>query len=445
MPYPRRQFQYAMPRQAAAVLEYDMNTRLSDGRIVDRSGSGYHGTPSQGCVAPGVFARGWQFDGVDDVLNCGDVTQLNAATAFTIECWVKPNAALLATNIVYAKYNTVNDDRIALYGTAGGALNYIEDDGTTYEASTAVVLRAGVWTHVVIVRDGALVGNVNRVKMFIDGAQVALAFVNNFPASTANLATYPLVLGARLSTGAGSAPVVAGNFRVWPTALSAAQVLSVYLEGAKLPTLHHSMQDVPVSLANMTAGFRVDESEWTVFGGEHKVTEDALRQRWLELIVGTGMASLQSDQVFGTWCFDWFMNASAEESYLAFVASNKDGHYSSASQVGYMLYHSTGIAGGAVRLYRLNGGSITLLLTSAFIPAGLKYSWTVTRTLSGLFTLYVLGGAYSSWTNVGSASDSTTTVSWFFCANFRNMVGEKISNLQFYRGGLDPTLGQLPR
>jgi len=382
---------------------------------------------------------------VDDVLNCGDVTQLNAATAFTIECWVKPNAALLATNIVYAKYNTVNDDRIALYGTAGGALNYIEDDGTTYEASTAVVLRAGVWTHVVIVRDGALVGNVNRVKMFVDGAQVALAFVNDFPASTANLATYPLVLGARLPTGAGSAPVVAGNFRVWSTALTAAQVLALYLEGAKLPTLYHSMQDVPVSLANVGAGFKVDESEWTVSaigGGAFKVTEDASRQRWLELMSASQVASAPSDQVSGTWVWDWYMNTFASEGVVIFL-SNIVGMYNTAGISGYMVYH----AGGAItRFYRISAAVPSQIFPTAFTPANnQKYSFCVTRTLAGLFTLYVKGGAYADWTSLGSGTDATHWTSAYFNASLWGQIGEKISNLQFYRGGLDPTLGQLPR
>ena len=125
------------------------------------------------------------FDGVDDYVDCGDVSTLSNATTFTYSGWYK-QSTLDVIAYMFGSYIDVSN-RVFIYTWSNGLLNFqIEKSGTNYYArfdySTAVT--AGQWFHLAVVYDGSGATNADKVKIYIDGVLMTLSFIGAFPTST---------------------------------------------------------------------------------------------------------------------------------------------------------------------------------------------------------------------------------------------------------------------
>ena len=56
----------------------------------DLSGNGNTGTATGTTIVDGVFGKERSFDGVDDVVSCGNPATLNLVSAISVEAWIKP-------------------------------------------------------------------------------------------------------------------------------------------------------------------------------------------------------------------------------------------------------------------------------------------------------------------------------------------------------------------
>ncbi len=148
----------------------------------DRSGQGNNGTLAGGPMrAIGKLGQALGLDGVNDFVDTADINTLDNASAFTVSAWVKENSLLTDKGIV-AKWDFSTQGNFAFQtgqGIAGGLTLFLattlSDSGTGSRTDTTnAVLTAGKWQHVAVVFDGSLTGNTNRVKMYVDGANVPL-------------------------------------------------------------------------------------------------------------------------------------------------------------------------------------------------------------------------------------------------------------------------------
>lgn len=132
------------------------------------------------------------FDGSDDYLNIGDITELNITQSFTVSFWMKQDnntaydrmfhklgANSLTQDISVATYN--ND----FYVEVGNGSN-----SYGYWPSYASTISSGTWFHVAAVYDGTQTGNSNRLKLYINGSPVTMSYSGTIPSSTYNLAGY---------------------------------------------------------------------------------------------------------------------------------------------------------------------------------------------------------------------------------------------------------------
>jgi len=126
-----------------------------------------------------------EFDGLNDYINCGFMPSLDAVQHFTINTWVNmPNVSgtkrMMGKRYSSAYLIAFNFTNNVLYLAVNGSYGYAN---ANFSINT--------WYNIAMVFDGTLTGNANRLKLYIDGVQQTLTFVNTVPSITYNFALNP--------------------------------------------------------------------------------------------------------------------------------------------------------------------------------------------------------------------------------------------------------------
>jgi hypothetical protein len=181
---------------------------------------GNDGTGSNVSVVTGLIGNALEFNGSDSNVNVGDVAELNSVERFTIAFWMNQDVIDTQDNIF--RKGAVAGTRIRIIViVAGGLLRFEVLGNVAYGAlDYSAVISALQWHHVIVVFDGSLVGNSERLKVYVDGIQVSLAFTGSIPAATSNLS------GSDASIGftSGSFDGKLDDFRIYNVALTEAEV-----------------------------------------------------------------------------------------------------------------------------------------------------------------------------------------------------------------------------
>lgn len=197
----------------------------------DSSGNGYTGTllpvASEPTWVAGKYGQGLSFDGANDYLNCGDISSLNSASAFTIEAWVKQDDNS-AFNRIFAKDADANND--ILFSSYSGAL-YFEvgnaSNPSAYWEGYSTTISSGTWFHAALVYNGSGSTNADKIKMYINGAARLLLFSNTFPSTTANLTAVNFYLGVAAQDGIFFDGTI-DELRVYNRVLTTAEISDLY-------------------------------------------------------------------------------------------------------------------------------------------------------------------------------------------------------------------------
>jgi len=150
----------------SGMISYWKLDETSAGPVVDCYGSN-DGTNNGATInQPGQVGTAYDFDGVDDYVDCGDISELNGASAFTIIGWIRQNN-LNNNERVFDKIKDGDHDiSVAPYNNriyfevGNGANSY------GYWTGVPSTLFSGVWYHLAAVFDGSATGNANRAKSF---------------------------------------------------------------------------------------------------------------------------------------------------------------------------------------------------------------------------------------------------------------------------------------
>jgi hypothetical protein len=141
-----------------------------------------------------------EFNGNNSNINLGDVTMLNAVSAFSIAFWMRQDV-IDVTDIIFRK-QIDGTHRIYTWTDAGGPFYFQIYDGAFMNASFdySVVIEADTWYHVAWVFDGSQTGDANRMKCYVDANPITLSFAGAAPAVTPDLSGASAFIGLAASS-----------------------------------------------------------------------------------------------------------------------------------------------------------------------------------------------------------------------------------------------------
>ncbi len=127
------------------------------------------------------------FDGSDDLVNCGDIDALDNISKMTLEAWVRFSALGRLNSIICKRGDHYNKFQLSLGESSNtDDIRVQMGDGTLgYGYTSADIISTGTWYHLAMVFDGTQTGNADRLKLYVNGVQQSLAFSDTVPAVTA--------------------------------------------------------------------------------------------------------------------------------------------------------------------------------------------------------------------------------------------------------------------
>ena len=192
-----------------------------------------------------------EFDGGDDNIAVGDITELNSVANFSISFWMKQDVTPASDAIftktlnatTYLTVTTVSSGTFRLTMYNGGAVS------ARYDYSAP--MPQGNKYHVIITYDGAGVTNADKVKLYINGVAISwTVFSGTFPATTQNMATAIASIGAAASSFDGNL----WDFRIYSETVSAANAAIIHLNGSYTTNMVHrwKLDELTGTVANDT-------------------------------------------------------------------------------------------------------------------------------------------------------------------------------------------------
>jgi Concanavalin A-like lectin/glucanases superfamily len=159
---------------------------------------------------------------------------LDAIPAFTFSVWAR-QTTLDVIGGLFHKYVT-GATQTGLYTYNDGFL-YFEISNATIGyvfVDYSTVISAGAWFHLAAVFNGALTGNTNRAKLYLNGTLLSVSNGGTVPALTSNHdavagSVVPLTLGRYMAGTPTSWVGALDDLRVWNRALEADEVRTLYL------------------------------------------------------------------------------------------------------------------------------------------------------------------------------------------------------------------------
>ena len=140
--------------------------------------------------APFANTKSLLFDGLDDYVDCGVISTLQSATQYSLSVWFKTTNNTKTQGIIkwYASSNQWIEINTTMTFIPAGLGGY----GTN---STA--LSNNVWYNVTMVFNGALTGNANRLKAYLNGVELPLTYNGTVPSITTSMPISTFRIGQR--------------------------------------------------------------------------------------------------------------------------------------------------------------------------------------------------------------------------------------------------------
>ena len=163
---------------AELVAHYPFN---SNTLLEDATGK-YNGVCSPVSRCPslansGIDSRSYHFDGSNDIISLGDITEIDGSNKLSVSYWIKPRKDS-ARQMIISKWSSggfwaeLDDNKIKTVLSSG---KFIVAEQT---------LNLGTWYHVAHIYDGTASTNEEKLKVYINGIKQTLTFPSGYTVPT---------------------------------------------------------------------------------------------------------------------------------------------------------------------------------------------------------------------------------------------------------------------
>lgn len=192
-----------------------------------------------------------KFEGPNDYIDCGNITELNNASKVTFEAWVNINK--------WSNWSAIINKNDQIFLGTGDQLGQIyciiRNPNNTYGYSNNAI-KVGEWTHVAMVFDGTKPSNEDKLKLVVNGKEIKLTYNGQLPDKTSEN-TRPFTISSNI----GSTSSIFANIdevRVWNEALNL-ETLSEYKDNT-VPLNHPNYNNlIGYYNFNESTGFIVND------------------------------------------------------------------------------------------------------------------------------------------------------------------------------------------
>lgn len=185
-------------------------------------------------AANGKIVQGAGMNGTSSYIRTFNYTELHGATQFSASCWI--NFTSHTFNYMLSKWNYATQGAFTFRSTNTAAFTFfiadsVGDVGNNTITTPIQSLPLGIWHHITIVYNGALVGGTNKARIYLNGALIT---------GNTEAGTIPSALtsaNADFMTGLleGTTSFLDGKtdeIGLWSRALTQAEVTELYNTGA---------------------------------------------------------------------------------------------------------------------------------------------------------------------------------------------------------------------
>jgi len=196
------------------------------------------------------------FDGTDDYVDCGDISELNSVTALTISGWFNQTTINLQKSMFGMGASVNESTNVYTWNDGNMYLDIRSNTASTngygyFDYSTVVT--ATEWFHFALVYDGAGTGNAGKCKCYIDGAAISLSFGGTIPTVLTATAS-DFFVGETGGLGTHS----------WLGLIDEVAIFDQVLDSSRISTIYNS--GVPTDLSGengLVAYWRMEEGTGT--------------------------------------------------------------------------------------------------------------------------------------------------------------------------------------
>ncbi len=185
---------------SGAVLHYKMGeeANFTSNWLVDNSALTNY---SKWCFA---------FDGVDDYIELGSLSNLQNATEYSISSWFKSPLNKIQ-NVIYSWSDGADGYLQLLLIDDGSFVVYNYRTSSAYGLSATGVVSADTWYNALVVFDGSGATNADRLKLYINGSLITLTYTGTIPTQTGTMLINGLHAGAYVTNSGAMNWALEGN------------------------------------------------------------------------------------------------------------------------------------------------------------------------------------------------------------------------------------------
>jgi hypothetical protein len=169
---------------------------------------------------------------VDEYLTGSTITELSNTQNFSVSLWAKHLSSGNEVLVITRHASLLKLFQINL-STLDLIYAYVGDGAATGNKTSNSSFPLNVWKHIVVVYDGTLTGDLNRLKIYINGVNDTVANTSGIPSTTPTFTTEPFQIGGSSALGS-YADIIVDELRVYDYSLSSSDVTSIYNSGVPI-------------------------------------------------------------------------------------------------------------------------------------------------------------------------------------------------------------------